>query len=66
MLDSQQHNTYDIEFYGENTLSNSMFYAALRAGARIAAHVGEPELAERWLSAAELGRGSRRRGAVQR
>ena len=55
VLDSQQHNTYDIEFYGENTLSNSMFYAALRAGARIAAHVGEPELAERWRSAAELG-----------
>lgn len=55
VLDSQQHNTYDIEFYGENTLSNSMFYAALRAGARLAAHVGEPETAQRWGTAAELG-----------
>ena len=28
VLDSQQHNTYDIEFYGENPLANSIFFAA--------------------------------------
>jgi non-lysosomal glucosylceramidase len=55
VLDSQQHNTYDIEFYGENMLANSIFFAALRAGARLAAHLGETELADRWLEAAELG-----------
>ena len=52
----QQHNTYDIEFYGENTLANSMFFAAL-PGRRAASptHLGEPELAERWREAAEVG-----------
>ena len=55
VLDSQQHNTYDIEFYGENMLANSIFFAALRAGARLAEHLGESELAGRWLEAAELG-----------
>ncbi len=55
VLDSQQHNTYDIEFYGENMLANSIFFAALRAGARLAEHLGETELAGRWLEAAELG-----------
>lgn len=55
VLDSQQHNTYDIEFYGENTLSNSIFYAALRAGARLADHLGEHDVATRWRQAAELG-----------
>lgn len=55
VLDSQQHNTYDIEFYGENMLANSIFFAALRAGARLAEHLGETGLAARWLEAAELG-----------
>ncbi|HEU5485641.1 MAG TPA: GH116 family glycosyl-hydrolase [Microlunatus sp.] len=55
VLDSQQHNTYDIEFYGENTLSNSMFYAALLAGARLADHLSDAELAGRWRRAAEEG-----------
>lgn len=55
VLDSQQHNTYDIEFYGENSLANSMFFAALRAGASMAAHVGDMAAAERWTEAADLG-----------
>lgn len=55
VLDSKQHNTYDIEFYGENSLSNSVFFAALHAGARLAEHLGEPATAERWLAAAERG-----------
>lgn len=55
VLDSQQHNTYDIEFYGENSLANSMFFAALRAGSEMAAHLGDSDLAKRYLEAAELG-----------
>lgn len=55
VLDSQQHNTYDIEFYGENSLANSMFFAALRAGAAMAANVGDGDAAKRYLEAAELG-----------
>lgn len=55
VLDSKQHNTYDIEFYGENSLSNSVFFAALRAGALMAEHLGERESAQRWSTAAERG-----------
>jgi non-lysosomal glucosylceramidase len=55
VLDSQQHNTYDIEFYGENSLANSMFFAALRAGAEMAEHVGDIETAKRWSEAAAVG-----------
>ncbi len=55
VLDSQQHNTYDIEFYGENSLANSVFFAALRAGALMADHLGEADTARRWTEAATLG-----------
>ncbi len=48
VLDSQQHNTYDIEFYGMNAMSNSMFYAALLAGERLALALDEPERAQRY------------------
>ena len=41
VLDSKQHNTYDIEFYGPNSLSNSIFFAALKAGAEMAAYLGD-------------------------
>jgi non-lysosomal glucosylceramidase len=55
VLDSQQHNTYDIEFYGENSLANSMFFAALAAGAAMAEHLGDSETAERYREAARIG-----------
>ncbi|GAA2104129.1 non-lysosomal glucosylceramidase [Microlunatus panaciterrae] len=55
VLDSQQHNTYDIEFYGENSLANSMFFAALRAAAEMAEAVGETETAKRYAEAADIG-----------
>lgn len=46
VLDSQQHNTYDIEFVGPNSLANSMYLAALKAGERIARKLGEEERAQ--------------------
>jgi non-lysosomal glucosylceramidase len=55
VLDSQQHNTYDIEFYGENSLANSMFFAALRAGAVMAEHMEDTDTAKRWSEAADVG-----------
>jgi uncharacterized protein (DUF608 family) len=55
VLDSQQHNTYDIEFYGPNSLVNSMFYGALKAGAEMAAALGETDLSQRYLQAFEAG-----------
>ena len=55
VLDSQQHNTYDIEFFGPNSLSNSFFYAALAAGEEIAEHFGESERADRYRTARREG-----------
>lgn len=55
VLDSQQHNTYDIEFYGLNSLTNSILYAALEAGARLAEVMEEPEKAQKWRKIAEFG-----------
>ncbi len=48
ILDSEQHNTYDIEFHGPNSLGNSMLCAALQAAAEIAEYLGEPQRAERF------------------
>lgn len=55
VLDSQQHNTYDIEFYGPNSLCNSMFFAALKAGAEMAEHLGDQDHAARYREALENG-----------
>ncbi|REE86128.1 uncharacterized protein (DUF608 family) [Paenibacillus taihuensis] len=56
VLDSEQHNTYDIEFFGPNSLANSLFLAALKAGAEMAAFVGDTERAERYTAAFERGK----------
>jgi uncharacterized protein (DUF608 family) len=55
VLDSRQHNTYDIEFYGPNSLSNSMFFAALTAAAAMAEHLGDAATAHRFREAAARG-----------
>jgi uncharacterized protein (DUF608 family) len=53
LLDSEQHNTYDIEFHGPNSLANSMFCAALTAGSAMAAAMEDAARAERWMAAAK-------------
>lgn len=55
VLDSRQHNTYDVEFYGVNSLANSMLFAALAAAAAMAEHLGETEVAARYRDAAACG-----------
>lgn len=55
VLDSQQHNTYDIEFYGLTSLTNSIFFAALKAGSEMAEYVGDIKHAEKWRDALEKG-----------
>ena len=55
VLDARQHNTYDIEFYGVSSLTNAMFFAALRAAAELADHLGETADARAWREAAETG-----------
>ncbi|MET0736444.1 MAG: GH116 family glycosyl-hydrolase [Microbacterium sp.] len=53
LLDGELHNTYDIEFHGIDPLANGMFLAALRAGERMAAHLGQPERAADWARRAD-------------
>jgi non-lysosomal glucosylceramidase len=47
-LDGQQHNTYDIEFYGRNAMINSIYIAALKAGEKMARYLGEYKKAEEY------------------
>jgi uncharacterized protein (DUF608 family) len=53
--DRQQHNTYDIEFYGQNPLATSMLLAALLAGEAMAAHLGDDDAAGRYRDRFERG-----------
>lgn len=53
LLDGELHNTYDIEFHGVDPLANSMFVAALRAGARMAEHLDETKRAAEWTARAD-------------
>ncbi|PVE98376.1 GH116 family glycosyl-hydrolase [Microbacterium sp. TPD7012] len=53
LLDGEMHNTYDIEFHGAEPLANGVYLAALRAGARMAEHLGEAERARAWTTRAD-------------
>ena len=53
LLDGEMHNTYDIEFHGAEPLANGVYLAALRAGARMAEHLGETERARGWSTRAD-------------
>ncbi|MBM4060435.1 MAG: hypothetical protein FJ265_04960, partial [Planctomycetes bacterium] len=55
LLEGEQHNTYDIEFFGGNTMVGSLYLGALRAGARMAALLGDPEFAARCAALAAKG-----------
>ena len=55
VLESKQHNTYDIEFYGPNSLTNSIFFAALKAGAEMAEYLGDTPRAEKYNKALTVG-----------
>lgn len=55
ILESVQHNTYDIEFHGPNPLGSVMFYAALRASSVMAERCGDTDRAKRYAEAAETG-----------
>ncbi len=55
VLDTDQFNTYDIDFHGPNSMVNSVFLAALRAGEEIARALGDDESAARYRAAFERG-----------
>jgi uncharacterized protein (DUF608 family) len=47
LLEDDQHNTYDIQFFGANTFVGSLYLAALRAAEEMAKLCGEPDFAAR-------------------
>jgi uncharacterized protein (DUF608 family) len=48
VLDGPQHVTHDIELYGLNPLTNTIFYAALLAASEMARFMGDEERATRY------------------
>ena len=61
VMDAVQHNTYDIEFHGINSLASSIMYAALLAAAAMAEHLGD-ERGATWREIAQ--RGAKRMDAL--
>ena len=56
LIEGRQHNTYDIDFYGPNTMVGSLYLAALRAGEEMAREMGELAFAQRCRALFERGR----------
>lgn len=55
VMEGMQHNTYDIEYYGPNTMMGSLYLGALRAGALMARQVGDDASAKVYEQLAEQG-----------
>src|SRR5690606_3778745 len=55
LIESVQHNTYDINFHGATPLTTTIYLAALRAGEKMARHLGENDFAEEVKSIYEKG-----------
>ena len=56
VMEGCQHNTYDIEFYGPNTMMGAIYLGALRAAEEMANYLGEKETAEEYRAVYESGR----------
>jgi uncharacterized protein (DUF608 family) len=56
VMEGEQHNTYDIEFYGPNPMMGTLYLGALKAGARMAEAVGDRAAAEAYQRLFEGGR----------
>lgn len=48
LLSGKQHNTYDIDFYGPNSLTSSLYLAALKAGSEMALAMGDKVSSEEY------------------
>jgi non-lysosomal glucosylceramidase len=55
LMEGEQHNTYDIEFYGPNPMTSLLYLGALRAGEEMARALGEEEEAVEYRSMFERG-----------
>ncbi|NLD43486.1 MAG: hypothetical protein GX657_08335 [Chloroflexi bacterium] len=56
VMEGIQHNTYDIEFHGPNTMMGSFYLGALRAAEEMARHLGDVEAAEQYRKVFASGR----------
>lgn len=56
VLEGSQHNTYDVNFLGPNSMLTSFYLGALRAGFEIAAYLGDKESSKKYLELFERGR----------
>ncbi len=56
VIEGEQHNTYDIEFFGPNTMCTAMYLGALHAGEAIARYLGEQEKADEYRALYDNGR----------
>ncbi|MFQ6133550.1 MAG: GH116 family glycosyl hydrolase, partial [Armatimonadota bacterium] len=55
VMTGEQHNTYDIEFWGPNPMMGALYLGALRAGAEIALALGDDESAATYQEVFEEG-----------
>ncbi len=55
VMEGMQHNTYDVEFYGPNTMMGSLYLAALRAAEEVAKYLGEYNKAREYHKLFEKG-----------
>jgi uncharacterized protein (DUF608 family) len=56
VMEGEQHNTYDIEFHGPNTMMTTLYLGALRACEEMARTLGETARADAYRAVYETGR----------
>jgi non-lysosomal glucosylceramidase len=56
VMEGEQHNTYDIEFYGPNTMMGTLYLGALLAGERMARALGDSSSADEYRRVFDSGR----------
>ena len=56
VMEGRQHNTYDIEYFGPNTMMGTLYLGALRAAATMAAYLGETDKVAEYEAVYESGR----------
>lgn len=48
VMDGKQHVTYDIEFYGPNTMTNTIYLGAIKGVSEMAEHLGKHDIAKKY------------------
>ena len=56
VMEGEQHNTYDVEFYGPNTMMGTLYLAALRVAEEMSRYLGDAASAAEYRRVYESGR----------